>query len=128
MRVVTVLPLRGDRYVLAAVSGQSSSERRSCHEVRRCTFNARQIICQVSVSVRKAVSKVHLVFVILKRVRKRQRIVVPFATQVLSLEVILKVVDVSADSVPANLLFAAPFQARVAQYLHAVIVKRVWLS
>ena len=52
----------------------------------------------------------------------------PFATHVLSHEVVWKVVDISADPVPSNLLLIASLQTRVAQHLHAVIVQRVWLG
>jgi len=74
-------------------------------------------------------SEVALVFVTLKRVGERQRIVFLHVSKLPRLppEIVLRVANIRSNSVPAP-TFSFTVIGAVAKYFHSIVVQTVWLA
>ena len=106
--IIRVFILRCYCQVLTPVTCQGPTESASIDEILRksVSLNPGKIVSEIRVCVREAVSEIDLVRVMIKSVSPRQSVVVSSEPSVLSFQGILRVVNIFAHTVPAQLLVA----------------------
>ena len=115
--------------ILATITSESPTQGASIHEVLRkaIALYTPQIIAQVWVSVRKTVCKVDCIICLGKCMSECQRVVASIEPVAFSLETILVISYVSADSMPAEFPRAISWELREAQNAHTVVIKGIRL-
>ena len=124
-----IFVLTCDSQIFTFISCQCSTQSVPMKEVLSVAvlFYSAEIISQIRISVRKAVSEVYLVIVRLKLMRKGKGVVIPSHPQVLSLVSILVITYLWPNSVPSNVSLFLRLLGE-SQDLHSVVIKRVRLG
>ena len=90
-------------------------------------LNPSYVLLQVRVSIRKAMREEQLILVMLKCVSESKCIEGAQELVIISFIWTRMIIDVLTDAMPAY-SFSLFDLVREAQYLHAVVIKRIWLS
>jgi len=124
-----ILVFGSDSEVLAAIASQRPRQHRPIVEIlaRGIFFNSVQIVAQIRIRVREAMRIILEVIVIVEDVREREGVVVSLEALIVTPEVVLKIVYVLAESVPAQVLLLLGHLGET-QNFHAVVIQRIRLG